>query len=240
VSSIISGDKENETWEESTQTSSLGNEENQTVSETAELLRSIHDGISNLFELSMIIRKRPETDEYIKAASTYPLDPISDIVHIRDKYPTIKRGNDWLSTRLGKAIARRRQYLIYRKEHQNRMQEIHRVREGPDGKTIYSGEGASSYHGKGVFPDYKPLSVDKQDFRVNTQGPSTIYADSVKATERGMNVLRTPPLPKREDGSRVKYGEHFECPYCWRIQKFDQKAEWKYDYLPCPYPQATD
>jgi hypothetical protein len=220
VLSIVSGNKENETWEvqlESSLGSSIDDVETETVSETTELLRAIQDGIGSLFQLSMIIRKKPETDEYIKAASMYPMDPISDIVHIGDKYPAVIGTNDWLSNRLGRAITRRRQYLLYRREHQRRLQEVHRVREGPDGKTVYSGEGASPYHGGDAFPEYKPLSLDKQGLRVTLQAPRTVYADSAKASERGIAVLRTPPLPKRDDGSQVKYGEHFECPYCWRI-----------------------
>lgn len=234
MSSIASGNKENETWEvqvESSLGSSLGDVKIQKVSETTELLRAIQDGIASLFQLSMIIRKKPETDEYIKAASIYPIDPISDIVHIGDKYPAVRGTNDWLSNRLGIAITRRRQYLLYRKEHQKKMQEVHRLREGPDGKTVYSGEGASSYHGRDTFPENK-LSLDKQGVRVTPQASRTEYADSAKASECGMNILRTPPLPKRDDGSRVKYGEHFECPYCRRIQRFEEKIDWKYESTP--------
>ncbi|KAF4634492.1 hypothetical protein G7Y89_g3617 [Cudoniella acicularis] len=230
MSSIVTGNKENETYDvesESSLAPSLGGVKTQKVSETAELLRAIQDGIASLFQLSMIIRKRPETDEYIKAASMYPMDPIFDIVRIGDVYPAVRGTNDWLSNHLGRALTRRRQYLLYRKEHQRKMQEVHRVREGPDGKTVYSGEGASSYHGNDTFPESTPLSLDKQGVQAAPKGPRTQYADSAKASERGTNILRTPPLPKKDDGSRVKYGEHFECPYCWRIQRFEEKGDWK-------------
>lgn len=94
-------------------------------SEIVELYLSIQDGITNLFRLSTIIRKKPEVDEYIKAASKFrDMDPLSDIVHVGDKYPRAREGETWLRDRLGTAITRRRQYLFYRKEHQERMEKV--------------------------------------------------------------------------------------------------------------------
>ncbi|KAH9218587.1 hypothetical protein DL95DRAFT_385253, partial [Leptodontidium sp. 2 PMI_412] len=63
----------------------------------------------------MIIRKKPEKDEYVKASLTYTIDPTADIIHVGDKYPPAKKGDKWLMERLGIAITRRRQYLLYRK-----------------------------------------------------------------------------------------------------------------------------
>jgi hypothetical protein len=53
-----------------------------TTSELAELSLAIQEGITNLFELSMIIRKRPEKDDYIKASLRYNFDPKLDINHV--------------------------------------------------------------------------------------------------------------------------------------------------------------
>jgi hypothetical protein len=179
----------------------------------------------------MIIRKKPEVDEYVKAASRYQIDPTSDVVHVADKYPTAKKHElPWLMERLGVAITRRRQYLIFRREHQKRMLQSHRMRVGPDGNTIWSGTKASTY-----LPD-EQVAIDEEDQAQLTKitidssqkRPRTEYADSSRGKDGATDFLRTPLLPMRHDGTRVQYGEHFECPYCWRLQKVLDKSEWKY------------
>ena len=115
------------------------------TSELSELSLSVQEGVTNLFELSMIIRKKPEKDEYIKASLRYDFDPSLDINHVGDKYPSARRGEPWLMERLGTAITRRRQYLIYRREHQKRLEEVHQVTKDGDGKTVWSGTKASTF-----------------------------------------------------------------------------------------------
>lgn len=233
--SIATGKKENETYEvevEPSLGSPSGGVELRAFSETTELYRAIQDGIASLFQLSMIIRKGPETDEYIKAASECPIDPIRDIVRIGDKYPDIRGTKDWLSNRLGRAITRRRQYRIYRKEHQEKMQEVHRLGKGSDGQTVFSGEGASTYHGPDTFPENKTSSPDKQAVRKTPHGSRTEYGDPTTGAAHGTTVFQTPPLPKRDDGSQVKYREYFECPYCRRIQKVEEEIDWRYVSTP--------
>ncbi|PMD32613.1 hypothetical protein L207DRAFT_571914 [Hyaloscypha variabilis F] len=251
VLSIATGEKENETYEVEVEPS-VGSPskgvELRAFSETTELYRAIQDGIASLFQLSMIIRKKPETDEYIKAALECPIDPMGDIVRIGDKYPNIRGTKDWLSNRLGKAAARRRQYRIYRKERQEKMQEVHRLGTGSDGQTVFSGAVASTYHGPDTFPENTTSSPDKQAVRKTLHGTRTEYGDPNTGVAHSMNVFQTPPLPKRDDGSQVKYGEYFECPYCRRIQKVEEEIDWTKHifsdlrpyvctFEPCPWDQ---
>lgn len=144
---IASGERPNETWDEpAISDGKVGENEGMQSPEIVELCLSIQEAITNLFRLSMIIRKKPERDEYVKAATRYQIDPTSDIVHAGDKYPTAKKDKvPWLIRRLGVAITQRRQYLLYRREHQERMQEAHRMKAGPDGNTVWSGTKASTY-----------------------------------------------------------------------------------------------
>lgn len=230
VFSIANGSKQNETWEiprESTGVDTYSDV--QETSEVVELYLAIEDGISNLFQLSMIIRKKPETDEYIKAASRYLIDPLSDIIHVGDKYQKVKVGKEWLQKRLGEAITRRRQYLQYRKEHQIKLEQVHEHKLGADGKTMWSGEKASTYHGNNDIIEYGQLTAGIQGVRQSSSAARTEYADSSKGRGASLAVLRTPPLPKKENGTRVKYGEHFECPLCRRMVRFDNKPDWKYE-----------
>jgi hypothetical protein len=230
--SIGTGERPNETWDEPAVSSNQtdGDISSQS-SEIVELYLSIQEAITSLFRLSMIIRKKPEKDEYVKAASRYQIDPTSDIVHVADKYPTAKKEElPWLMKRLGIAITHRRQYLLFRREHQERMLQSHRMRAGPDGNTIWSGTKASTYlrNEQIAIDESDPAQAVRFTIESSQKPPRTEYADSSRGRDGATDVLRTPLLPMRQDGTRVQYGEHFECPYCWRLQVARDKPEWKY------------
>ncbi|KAH8587113.1 hypothetical protein B0O99DRAFT_37904 [Bisporella sp. PMI_857] len=236
---IISGKKENQIWPSSPiETEKLvkdvsntyldpGSQQDNTSStnsELKELSLAIKEAITNLFELSMIIRKKPEQDEYLKAAAKHPLDPTSDIVHVGDKYAHTRSGQYWLRERLGTAITRRRQYLYYRREHQKLMEETHMIKH-IDGKTVWSGEKASTYQ-EGDF--HQPRGADPLTMtQIVSQLARTEYADSSKGKDGAADLLRTPLLPRNANGVRAEYGQHFECSLCWRPQVMQNKNEWK-------------
>ncbi|PVH77820.1 hypothetical protein DL98DRAFT_261254 [Cadophora sp. DSE1049] len=225
--SIASGERDNEVWDAPSPEEQPGDTSEQLGSASSELKElglAIQEGITNLFQLSMIIRKKPEKDEYLKASLTYTIDPTADIIHVGDKYPPAKKRNKWLTERLGTAITRRRQYLLYRKEHQEKMEQIHTLKKGVDSKTVWSGEKASTYHPNETLEDSKPVDLNIGGF---VSSARTEYADSSKGKDGASDLLRTPLLPKDSLGVRAEYNQHFECPYCWRPQKVQDKNEWK-------------
>ncbi|TGO56224.1 hypothetical protein BOTNAR_0228g00050 [Botryotinia narcissicola] len=73
--------------------------------------------ISNtgLFRASRIIRRISNANDYVIAAAIYQLefDPNVDMCLIKEQYGFASSVDDWLITRLGKALTRRRQYLKY-------------------------------------------------------------------------------------------------------------------------------
>lgn len=163
------------------------------------------------------------TDEYGKAAQRYPdYSPIRDIVYIRDKYPEAT-AQEWLVERLGKAITRRRQFLLYRKQHQKRLEEIHSLKRDLDGKTMFSGTKASTHHPNSeqqVVNFIEDSYADEADIHTR---PVTEYANSSIGTDGVTKKLRTPPLPPN-----TQWGETFECPYCHRLKIVADKTQWKY------------
>jgi len=215
ILSILTGEKGNETWE--------------STSELEELDLAIQEAITNLFELSMIVRKKPEKDEYIKASLASSFDPTPDIVHVGDKYPVTRDNNLWLKERLGTAITRRRQYLRYRKEHQEKMEQMHEMKKNADGKTVWSGEKASTYLPESIFGKNTPSTSMPLEMSSKGVGkrPQTEYADSSRGKDGSADLLRTPLLPKDAFGVRVEYGQYFECSYCRRPQNVRDKNEWK-------------
>lgn len=145
-----------------------------------------------------------------------------DIVYIRDKYPEAT-AQAWLTERLGKAITRRRQFLLYRKEHQQRLEETHTLTHDPDGKTMFSGTKASTHHPNSeqqVFNFIEDSYADESDIHSR---PVTEYANSSIGKDGVTKKLRTPSLPPN-----AQWGETFECPYCHRLQIVIDKNQWRY------------
>ena len=92
-------ERDNEVWDAPSsedQPRDTSDQPESASSELKELGLAIQEGITNLFQLSMIIRKKPEKDEYLKASLTYTIDPTADIVHVGDKYPPVKKKDKWL------------------------------------------------------------------------------------------------------------------------------------------------
>jgi hypothetical protein len=93
-----------------------GSDSDEGVSEIQEIFTSIADSISSLFRFSIIIRNNTNRDSYAKAnvvAAGSSYDDKYDTNHVREKFPALEKGNEWLITRLGKAITTKRQYLRY-------------------------------------------------------------------------------------------------------------------------------
>ncbi|KAF7955078.1 uncharacterized protein EAE97_000337 [Botrytis byssoidea] len=82
-------------------------------SELQKLSSAMESANTGLFRASKIIRRISNADDYVIAAAIYQLefDPNVDICLIKEQYEFASGVDDWLITRLGKALTRRRQYL---------------------------------------------------------------------------------------------------------------------------------
>lgn len=148
---------------------------------------------------------------------------------MRAKYPHAT-AEPWLLERLGLAITRRRQFIMYRKHRQERLEEVHNTfKRDIDGKTIWSGTKASTYKPT-IDHDHDITHSIAKEFTSEhpIPRPRTEYADSSIGKDGSTDKLRTPWLPLDESGYRIQYGDHFICPYCQRPQVMLDKAEWKY------------
>ncbi|KAJ4344276.1 hypothetical protein N0V95_006190 [Ascochyta clinopodiicola] len=120
---IIEGNKT--PWEDVSDSSSDGT--NSTIrshpetctSELAQLLANIAETTTCLMRLSIAVRTPAPHDQF-KASKHIDLAHFEayDIQHVRGKFP---HAQEFLITRLGRAISRRRQYLRYREEHHERL-----------------------------------------------------------------------------------------------------------------------
>lgn len=128
---IISGEIPNEKWrlgavsDSEEEEEPVADESDGNAAETSDLeqlFKAIQDSNTSLMKLSMIIRSSPARDDYLKAASRYSSYPADwYIKHVQEKHGNAKGSRDWLIERLGKAILRRHQYLMYRREHHDKL-----------------------------------------------------------------------------------------------------------------------
>lgn len=236
----------------------LVGEELEELSEIQELLRSIPEMISMLFKLSVIIRSSSSRDRFAKAqmvSSRAAVDPSYDIGYVKDKFPTLKsEGMDWLATRLGTAIAQRRQFMWYCRDHRDKMAKADAddargsrsrgAREADVDRILNirsNRENAASLEVKSQFS--KPASTQapttastvipgKLDSEVllDTLKVDSSDADSQSVTSYASSVGESDEAPvlsviPLEDVAAPR--ANFECPYCWTIQKFNNQKAWK-------------
>jgi hypothetical protein len=198
-------------------------------SELDELLSAIESTNSSLMKLSMVIRNSPLRDDYLKAASRCKLDPRWDIGHLREKHGSAKRSSDWLLERLGKSITRRRQYLIYRKDHHDKLaaewdEDANDIEGNEPDKTI-----AETKHTKATTFIATKVVSNKDGSEVGGSfGSKTSYEATVvgEGAEHRLSVPQHPTMAF--DGVPFEYGKPFQCRYCYTEQTAKNRGEWKY------------
>lgn len=225
------------------------------TSEFKEIFGTVKDSITSLMQTSIIIRNATPRDRYIKAQSStkYPFLEDFDIAHVGHKFPKLdSEGQEWLKSRLGKAIAQRRQYLKYCREHRDKFSP-NEERDHPnvdvpsDSKEKFALPGDASLmprsHNEVGTVRSMPTSAlaptaasTLQPSRLGviggmTEGDAentldnysqTSYATSVHDGNMSESKLRPPSL---KDITSVF---PFECPYCWTLQDVRNEGSWRY------------
>ena len=196
----------------------LGGEDPKT--EIQELQQSVATNINCLFQMSMLVRKPAQHDVYLgsKRADVAAFEPF-DYSHVREKYP---KADDVLAKRLGKAITRRRKYLIYRERHATKLRQgISNVDPGAhDFQKVTESEvmtlGTRSILSDTIFTDFEKRNIDFDD-KVSDTGTQTSYAPTLLS---GGNV----PIPRPPKTSLGR--APFECPYCFYVITVDGTRSW--------------
>jgi hypothetical protein len=182
------------------------------TTELQQLVASTADVITNLMQLSSTIRNPASHDQFKRSGeidtSYYEA---FDIQHVKSKFPSAEQ---FLVTRMGRAISRRRQYLRYREEHRTRLGE------GLDPTTALSreveGTVASSIPAQLKAGSHTLELHDDDQF--DDHASQTSYASSVNSS----TTLRPPPLPQEGQDGRP-----FECPLCRYFTIIDQDIVWQ-------------
>ncbi|KAF2638390.1 hypothetical protein P280DRAFT_509120 [Massarina eburnea CBS 473.64] len=211
-------------------------------------LHAIRHTIDCLYQLPL---RRPAAISRIREESEHELQYFEhfDILYVRDKFPQLA---EFIAARLGKLITRRRQLLLYRKGHQEKLQKL-TIGPKPAITQILGREMAKSVQEDIGEPTIRATS---QKTRITAQTKATtanveqITADynrtpesrpatSVAASESTRQVrLNIPPRPALnpkvnnlglhvERMERTRRSEFFECNYCRLLPTITSDLAWK-------------
>ncbi|KAF2786341.1 hypothetical protein K505DRAFT_221217, partial [Melanomma pulvis-pyrius CBS 109.77] len=181
------------------------------TTELQQLVSNMAEIVTCLMQLSMSLQNPAPHDQF-KGSIHIDMTHFEtfDIEHVRGKFPNAE---EYLVTRLGKAISRRRQYLRYRDLHRKKLEQGLQLPE-PAPPVIQST--VASPIPLAVKTSSSIVDLVKNDYYEDTLS-QTSYASSTNDATR----LRPPPLPEQgQDGAP------FECPLCFRFTSVRQVSSW--------------
>ncbi|QYT02588.1 hypothetical protein H0G86_009582 [Trichoderma simmonsii] len=172
-----------------------------------------------LFRIAVLVRKENPDTRFERAirSSKCTFPPTFDIDHVREKYPKLKaKEQSWLAERLGKAIARRRQFIKYCRDHRDRL--------------ALDDENIEAERATTVMQSSKATTLDPEKIHVATNFAVDDYEDELVSnlsisTSTTTDVLSTLTLPRLADLS--KDGEAFECPICFTLRYIKGERSWR-------------
>jgi hypothetical protein len=217
--------------------------------EVVQLRSAIIDILAHLYKLSMLIRRPVPQDRLTRSAridvSHFGL---FDEGYVQDCFPSAR---PWLQRRLGKAITRRRQHLIYNRKHHEHLAKP-RASVRVNGLTTAAHDGQETFTAANSIVNGEhplPLAGSRAGYTAipaSTQFATTIATNFVQpkqfedesaqvdweagtqssyaSTLGGKDVICIPPRPKDSDGIEVT---QFECPYCFHIQEIYSTRAWR-------------
>lgn len=230
------------------------------ISEINEIFATVKDNITILMQTSIIIRNATPRDRYIKAQSSTnnPFLDSFDIAHVGHKFPKVdSEDQEWLKRRLGKAIAQRRQFLKYCREHHDKFsQSTHQDQPNVDvpvkridghDDVAFSGDGnlvSGSREKAGTIRSVPTSALAPTD-------ASTLHPSRLEVTG---GVVEDETEDTQDDYSQTSYATSIhdgnasesklhppslrditsvspflrECPYCWTLQKIVNEKLWRY------------
>ena len=165
--------------------------------EASAMLEIILESIRSLFRIGIIVRKLSPPDRFRRAlqAPDSAFLPSFDIEHVEHSHPKTKSAG--LATRLGDAIAKRRQFIRYC---QNNRLDL--------------GADESLRNVERVSPDSLWVPDELED--------GAVTLPSVPTISDPMSNLRLPLL-----ADLCQNQEPFECPICSTLQSFQSESSWR-------------
>jgi hypothetical protein len=157
----------------------------------------------------MLVRKLSPRDRFKQALrnSDRAFPDSFDIDYVKQKYP--KLADSRLSERLGSAIAKRRQFIKYCRDHRSRL--------GAD-ETTHDATATEQLSSKATTfapgPNFN-LDLQEEEYEKFSLSDASTIADF-------LSNLTLPRLASTQ--------EPFECPICFTLQSFQSEKSWQYVY----------
>jgi hypothetical protein len=190
------------------------------VTELTQLASNMAEINTCLMRLSMAIRN-PAPHNQFRESKNLDMSHFEnfDIDHVRGKFPNAQ---EYLISRLGKAISRRRQYLRYRTEHRARLEQgLVSKSHDYDAKPLAVVVAAPSENLQSTVASSIPRTIKANTTIDFDDYEDTLSQTSYTSSNSDPSKLRPPPLP--EAGVN---GEPFECTLCCRMTSARQTNLW--------------
>lgn len=186
------------------------NPEQDISDEYSMILQVISSCIGSLFKIGILVRKSTTRDRFERALQESDLEfpPHFDIQHVHERHP--KTSFSGLGVRLGSAITRRRQFIVYCRDHRLRLGEESALE---DGKTTH--EERTSSKATTFMPEEELADIQMGEDDVASFASASTITDSDHA-------LHLPSLT-----SLSPDGQPFECPICFTLQTFQRDRSWR-------------
>lgn len=179
-------------------------------------LELISESLRTLFRIGVLVRKAAPDNRFERALQSSKLAFLDafDIDYVREKHPKLKaQEHTWLAERLGRGIAKRRQFVKYCRDHRARL--ALDEREVADGATtVLQSSKATTLHPEKLPPTLIDEGEEEEDDAVSFVSISTVT-----------DGLSTLSLPRLTDLSET--GEPFECPICFTLQSIKKEHVWR-------------
>lgn len=209
---------------------------------TSWLAASLDDTLRRLFHLSSLITKSSTRDKFVRAEVKCRLEMYEryDVQHVREKIDRAGgRADEGLVTRLGKANTSRRQFIAYSREHNAELSRLDPdddqpsdqgyAKRGLHGKSDKSSVAKSILHSEITKQSAVPtkastvgvMDPNAFDYGLDDARSCTTVATSI-VDGQAFSGLKVPEL-----ALYTKPGEHFICPLCKTVQRFNGQTAWR-------------
>lgn len=197
-----------------------------TITESSDLLLSANDSITSLMRLSIQIHRSSRKSKFARCTLDQSFDLEADKNHVRELFPSATH-DESLITRLAMANAQRRQWLIYRRQHIEKLG-MDRVSANTDTGASRTSIGLEEPRVAAApsLPDTVASRFRRSDtgrtLDVMSQSDYTETQQGISTVVEGDKRLLIPEPPEY-----VRPGQPFSCPYCQNIIEISGRDAWQ-------------
>ncbi|KAK3361686.1 hypothetical protein B0T24DRAFT_642166 [Lasiosphaeria ovina] len=191
--------------------------------EASMILEIISECIKSLFRIGIVVRKSGPRDRFQRAMQlpglAFPAH--FDIDYVKQKHPKV--GSTELSGRLGGAIAKRRQFIKYSRDHKSRLGAEDHPKDEKAVDVNLERQSVATDRLSSKATTFDPSKTGEASFE--DEGEEFNDAMSIRSASTITEALSVLKLPRLAD--LAPDDEPFECPVCFTLQSFKHERSWR-------------